>query len=78
MLLFGTAVKFDRVCRVIRQVIYTAFFSCAEPNANIMIIKKSSGKFSENLLRMLVRFYEEEAMAKKDLQECKLCKRLTK
>ena len=36
-------------------MIHTAFFSCAESNAYIMIIYKSSHP-SENLLRMLVSF----------------------
>ena len=58
-----------------RQVIHTAFFSCAEPNAYIMIIHESSHISLRELVAHTRKFYEEEKMAAKDLLECKLCKR---
>ena len=59
-------------------MIHTAFFSCAEPNAYIMISNKSSHKSLRELGAHARKFYEEGAIAAKDLEECKLCKRLTK
>ena len=57
-------------------MIHKAFFSCAEPNAYIMIIYKCFYKPLRELFPHARKFYEEETMAAKDLEECKLCNRL--
>ena len=59
-------------------MIHTAFFSCAEPNAYILISYKYSHKSLRELVAHALNFNEVETMAAKDLEECKLCKRLTK
>ena len=59
-------------------MIHTAFFSCAESNAYIMIIYKSSHKSLGELFTHARNFYEEGKMAAKDGQSCKQCKRWTK
>ena len=54
-------------------MIHTAFFSCAEPNAHIMIIYKSSHKSLRELVVHTRKFYEEETMAAKDLYKSVNC-----
>ena len=59
-------------------MIHTAFFSCAESNAYIMIIYKSSHKSLGELVTHARKFYDEGKMAAKDGESCKQCKRWTK
>ena len=83
---FGKAVNLVRQKRYVlkglshyssleRQMIHTAFFSCAEPSAYIMISNKSSHKSLRELGAHARKFYEEGTIAAKDLEECKLCKK---
>ena len=76
----GKNVRFDRVCRIIRQRSdrrfirqLTALISYAEPNACITIMYKSSHKSLRELILDARKFYEEETMVAKDLEERKLC-----
>ena len=59
-------------------MIYTVIFLCAELNAYIMIIYKSSPKSLGELVTHALTFYEEEKMAAKDGENCKQYKRWTK
>ena len=57
-------------------MIHTVIFSCAELNAYIMIIYKSSPKSLGELVTHARTFYEEEKMAAKDGENCKTVQKM--